>query len=63
MPFGTNHSMPVEEVNHRVLTLPLTPPSYLTSKQCDLLSRMLEKDPRHRITIPEIKAHPMFRGL
>ncbi|EKM60720.1 uncharacterized protein PHACADRAFT_179911 [Phanerochaete carnosa HHB-10118-sp] len=60
MPFGTNYSMPVPEVNRRILTFPLILSAYIDLKSHDLLSRILEKDPRRRITIPEIKAHPML---
>ena len=63
MPFGADNAMPAQEVNRRVLNLPLTFPSWVDSKPRDLIARMLEKDPRHRITIPEIKAHPYFRDM
>ena len=60
MPFGTNHSTPV---HGRGLTLPLAFTSYINAKSRDLLSQILEKGPRYRITIPRIKAHSMFRGM
>jgi serine/threonine protein kinase len=42
---------------------PLTLPSHLSDNLKDLLSKLLDKDPLHRITIPNIVNHAWFRSL
>jgi serine/threonine protein kinase len=42
---------------------PLTLPSHLSSELKDLLSKLLDKDPYHRITIPNIINHSWFTTL
>ena len=61
-PFGIEHKMSVTEVTQRTLTVPVTFPPQAGPRTRDILTRMLEKDPRRRITIPEIKSHPFFRS-
>ena len=63
MPFGTSHSMSVEEINHRALNTRLTLPPYFNNYTRNLVARMLERDPRYRITIAEMKEHPWFRNM
>jgi serine/threonine protein kinase len=42
---------------------PLVLPVHLSDSLKDLLSKLLDKDPLHRITIPNIINHPWYRSL
>lgn len=43
--------------------LDLSPHTSLSADAKDLLTKLLTKDPQHRIQIEEIKKHPFFNGL
>lgn len=47
----------------RILTDPLVFPNGMDPLAVDLISRMLERDPRLRIDINEIRAHPFFKNV
>ena len=38
-------------------------PSYLSAEAVDLIRNLMQKGPEKRLTIPEIKQHPFFRGI
>ena len=54
--------MSATEVAQRVSTVPVGFPPHAGPRTRDILTKMLEKDPKRRITIPEIKSHPFFRS-
>ncbi|KIP05675.1 hypothetical protein PHLGIDRAFT_73927 [Phlebiopsis gigantea 11061_1 CR5-6] len=60
MPFGNEERMKFEDVAERTMHQPAAYPDDVDACTRDLFDRMLAKDPRQRITIPDIKAHPYF---
>lgn len=53
----------VKKMYKKVLENPLVFPSHFTPEACDLISRMLEKNPERRILRKQIKEHPFFAPL
>jgi len=48
---------------HMIQKEPLILPTHLSDNLKDLLSKLLDKDPLHRITIPNIINHAWYRSL
>ena len=47
----------------QIISAKLYLPSYLSPALCDLLEKMLTKDPNQRITLDKIKQHPWFSKI
>ena len=47
----------------QIISAKLSLPSFLSPALCDLLEKMLNKDPNQRITLEKIKQHPWFSKI
>ena len=59
-PFYTDN---IKALYNSIQKAKLQIPSVISREARDLLSRMLNKRPRERITIDQIKSHPFFNGI
>ena len=59
-PFYTNN---INKLYKSIQNDKLQVPGILSKEAQDLLQRLLHKNPKNRIKIPQIKAHPFFRDI
>lgn len=61
-PFGSTKIAPAK-LRKMVLTEEFKVKDYFSKDFCDLLFKILEKNPNKRLTIEQIKAHPFFKKV